>query len=440
MKTPVSIALLLALLSPCAALASDATSAPIADVNESYRLIVNKFYKPVKASAVVDAARTAILDEANKHHVTLSLRDVPSADDEDATTSWIDDAITSAADQTQVPVTTFAYDAIGAMARSVNDRWTAFMSPDEYRAFNAALDPERISGIGVLIQPDPATNFMSLWYVVPGTPADRAGLQSGDILSTVDGTSTKGLKIEDVSKMLRGKPGTGVHLEVARAKDPVRPIDITRSEIQPPTVIAKMLPENIGWVFVTVFGRETPQQFDQALERMRNQGAKALIVDLRGNGGGYVDSALEMASRFIANHPLLTVQQRDQADQTATAPDIVTVHVPVTVLVNGGTASASEIMAGALQDDGAAALVGTRTFGKGVMQTLTPLPDGAAIKITTAHYLTPQRHDINLRGIDPDVQVQEPDGSRLGEVAHDPQLRAAITYLQKKVAEASTKP
>ena len=437
MKKPLSIALFLALISPCAALAQDATSAPIADVNQSYRLLVRNFYKPVNAEAVLDAARKSILDDASKHHVTLSLADAPDTSDEDATLSWLDDAVTGAADATHLSVTTIAYDAMNAMAKSVNDRWTVFMTPDDYRAFNAALDPERISGIGVLIQPDAATNLMGLWYVVPGTPADRAGLQPGDILSTVDGTSTKGLKIEDVSKLLRGKAGTPVRVEVLRGNEPARPVDITRSEIQPPTVIAKMLPDNIGWVFVTAFGKETPVQFDQALDRMRDQGAKALVVDLRGNGGGYVDSALEMASRFIAHRPLLTVQQRDQADQTATAPNLVTVHVPVTVLVNGGTASASEIMAGALQDDGAAALVGARTFGKGVMQTLTPLPDGAAIKVTTAHYLTPARHDINLRGIDPDVQITEPSGSLLGDVSRDPQLKAAIAYLQKKVAEAS---
>lgn len=426
---------LIVLLAPGNVLA-DAQSAPIGDVNESYRLLINHFYKPVTNASLIEAARTALNEEAGKRHVSLTLRDLPSADDEDGAIAWLDDSISDAAQASHTTTTPYAYVAIAAMAKAVNDRWTQFMTPDEYRAFNAALDPEKISGIGVLIRPDPASNLITLNYVVPGTPADRAGLENDDTLVSIDGASTKGMKTEDASKLLRGKAGTSVRLEVTRGTDPVRTYAVTRSEIQPPTVLSRMLPQGIGYVFVLAFGKETPDQFDEALNRLHDQGAKALVVDLRDDGGGYVDSALEMAGRFIANHPLLTVQQRGYPDTTIPARDDVSVHVPVTVLVNQYTASASEIMAGALQDDGVAALVGARTFGKGVMQTLTPLADGAAIKITTAHYLTPLRRDINLKGIDPDVPVDEPKGSRFGEVAHDPQLRAALAVLQKKIAEA----
>ena len=435
------ITLLAALLflAPTLALADGLPSQLEADVNESYRLLAKTYYKPVDVQTLVDAARSAIVDEGNKHHVRVMLSDAPSPDNQDATIAWIDDAIATAAATAHTQPTSFAYAAMSAMAKAVGDRYTTFMTPDDYRAFNNALDPEKISGIGVLIAPDQITGLMSLSYVVPGTPADRAGLLSGDILYAIDGTSTKGLTIESTSKLLRGRAGTIVHLDVDRSGERIHAFDITRSEIQPPTVIGKMLPDSIGYIIVIAFGKDTPAQFDQALRRLRD--AKALVIDLRNDGGGYVDSALEMASRFIANHPLLTVQQRGLPDTTIPAGDDVAVNVPVTMLVNKGTASASEIMAGAMQDDGIAALVGTRTFGKGVMQTLTPLPDGAAIKITTAHYLTPRHHDINLRGIDPDVQIEEPGDSRFGEVAHDPQLRAALAFLQKKIAETgATKP
>jgi carboxyl-terminal processing protease len=429
------VALLLALI-PAAALADALPSSIAADVNESYRLLAKTYYKPIDGQTLVDAARAAIVDEANKHHVRVNLSDAPAADNQEATIAWIDDSIVAAAEASHTAPTPFAYAVMTGMAKAVGDRYTTFMTPEEYRAFNSALDPEKISGIGVLIAPDQATGLMSLSYVVPGTPADKSGLVSGDILYTVDGTSTKGLTVENTSKLLRGRAGTNVHLEVDRSSEHRRSFDITRSEIQPPTVVAKMLPDGIGYIYVIAFGKETPGQFDLALRRLHD--AKALVVDLRNDGGGYVDSALEMASRFIANHPLLTVQQRGLPDATIPAGDDVSVNVPVTMLVNKYTASASEIMAGAMQDDGIAALVGTRTFGKGVMQTLTPLADGAAIKITTAHYLTPRHHDINLRGIDPDVQIEEPSDSRLGEVAHDPQLRAAMAFLQKKIAESET--
>lgn len=243
------------------------------------------------------------------------------------------------------------------------------------------------------------------------------------------------MTIENASKLLRGRPGTSVHLEIDRENERERAFDITRSEVQPPTVISRMMPGGIGYVIVTVFGKETPDQFDTALQRLRDQGAKALVVDLRSNGGGYVESALRMSSRFVAHRqPLLTVEQRGAPDETVHSRSNDIVDLPVSLLVNGGTASASEIMAGAMQDDGVASLIGTRTFGKGVMQTLTPLADGSAIKITTAHYLTPAHRDINLRGIDPDVSVDEPKDSRQGETSRDPQLRAAIAFLQKKIA------
>ena len=178
-------------------------------------------------------------------------------------------------------------------------------------------------------------------------------------------------------------------------------VSITRDNVQPPTVIYRMLADNIGYVWVMAFGRATPTEFDAAITRLNQQGAKALVLDLRNDGGGYVDSALDISSKFIANKALLTVEERGRHDTTIHADATAAITLPVSVLVNQYTASASEITAGALQDDGIAMLVGAKTFGKGVMQTLTPLPDGAAIKITTAHYLTPNRRDINLRGIDP---------------------------------------
>jgi len=410
-------------------------SDPLAgDVNRSYVLLEETFFKDVDRQELIDAARTAISDTARKHGVRLKVAAVHASDDDRATLDGLDAAISDAADTTRAPATEFAYAAIAAMAKAVDDRWTTFMTPDEFKSFKEALDPEKISGIGVLISPDAASGLISIAYVVPGTPADRAGILPGDIITTIDGASTKGFTTEAASKLLRGKAGTVVNLQMQRGAAAPTPVMIVRLDIQPPTVIYKMLPGNIGYIYVIAFGQETPEQFDTAVRRLKDQNAKALVLDLRNDGGGYVESALEISSRFIAQRPLVTVQERGLPDKTYDARSDVTIDVPVSVLVNEYTASASEITAGALQDDGIAHLIGARTFGKGVMQTLTELPDGAAIKITTAHYLTPSRRDINLKGIDPDLVVGENKDARPGDVAHDAQLRAAVDELQKKIA------
>jgi carboxyl-terminal processing protease len=405
-------------------------------VNDSYRLLVKTYYQPVAPQRLVDAARAAIVDDARTHNLRVAVDPVVASDDTDGTLAELDQAIADAAESEHVPATEVAYAAIDGMARSVDDRYTIFMTPERFKEFNEALDPERISGIGVLINVDPATKLISITYVIPGTPADRGGLVAGDVIASIDQTSTKGLSVDDASKLLRGKPGTLVHLSISHNAAPAHDVAITRSEIQPPTVVFKMLPDDIGYIYVLAFGKDTPSEFDTALTRLKDGGAKALVLDLRNDGGGYVDSALEIASRFIEGKALLTVEQRGEPDQTIDAEEGADIFMPVSVLVNQGTASASEITAGALQDDGIAELVGTRTFGKGVMQTLTPLADGSAIKITTAHYLTPRHRDINLKGIDPDLSVDENHNSKFGDPTNDTQLRAAVMMLQKKIADA----
>ena len=407
------------------------------DVNESYRLLRTTYYRAVDEQAILEGARRGLADAAKRHNVDAGVPALHLAGTDDETTDSLDQAIVQMADNAHAPVAEFAYAAIDGMAKAVGDKYTAFFTPDEFKRFNQALDPDRISGIGVLIEGD-ESGSIRLSYVVPGTPADRAGLQQGDVIATIDGTATKGLTTEAASRLLRGKAGTVVHLGVTENATDVREVSITRSEVQPPTVVYHMLPDNIGYINVLVFGRATPSEFDLALSRVKDAGARAIVLDLRNDGGGYVDSALDIVSRFVARKPILTVQQRGVPDTTYRAENSVMASLPMTILVNQNTASASEITAGALQDDGIGSLVGTRTFGKGVMQTLTPLPDGAAIKITTAHYLTPLKRDINLKGIDPDLRIDENQNARFGEVGKDAQLRAAIDILQKKIADVKT--
>jgi carboxyl-terminal processing protease len=236
--------------------------------------------------------------------------------------------------------------------------------------------------------------------------------------------------------MLRGAAGTPVKIDAQRAGRSLGVLSITRSEVQPPTVIYKLLPQQIGYIAVFAFGRETPDEFSLALDRLQKANVRGYVIDLRNDGGGYVNSALDISSKFIKGDPLLTIQERGPRSTTIDSGADALPRKPMAILVNGGTASASEITAGALQDDGIALLVGERTYGKGVMQSLTELPDGAAIKITTAHYLTPKNRDINLKGIEPDYSVPENKDAIIGEIEHDAQLQAAITILSKKIADA----
>jgi carboxyl-terminal processing protease len=404
-----------------------------ADVGESYRLLTTTYYDAVDPQVLLAAASDALATAARKHGTSITPPVLHVESDREATLDELDDAIVASARAAHATASDFAYAAIDAMAKATNDRYTQFFTPGEFKSFNEALDPERIGGIGVMIEPDAPSGSVHISYVLPSTPAERAGLRVGDVLTAVNGTATKGLNVEGVSGLLRGKPGTVVTVSLRRDDAPLD-LSITRDNVQPPTVIYKMLPNGIGYLWIIAFGRATPGEFDAAISRLYEQGAKALVLDLRNDGGGYVNSALDISSRFIANKALLTVEQRGQRATTIDAEGNPSINFPVTVLVNQYTASASEITAGALQDDGIASLVGAKTFGKGVMQTLTPLPDGAAIKITTAHYLTPNHRDINLRGIDPDVRVDENKDARFGDADQDAQLRAAVALLQKKIA------
>lgn len=428
----------LSLLAFAPASAMEATSAspsPLLDVRESYRLLVSKPYAPVPRQTILDGARAALLKLAAAKHVRVDLPAL-QATDESSDIAALDSAIASVQAATHLPLATVAYSALDGMAAAMHDRWTMFFDPKQLRDFNRFLDPSKIFGIGVMIQPDPKTEYMRAAFVVPGTPADRAGIRRDDEFVSIDGVSVKGLKASAVSAKLRGRAGTPVTVGIERDEKPPFAITLNRSEIIPPTAIFKMLPHHIGYISVYAFGQATPDQVAIALERLDAQGARAYVLDLRGNGGGFVGSSLRILSFFLSGKPMLTVERRDRQDQTINAPDSRIPSKPMVVLVDGNTASASEITAGALRDDGVALLVGTKTFGKGVMQTLTDLPGRTAIKITTAHYLTPNHHDINLRGIVPDVSVKENKGAIWGDISKDAQLRVAVELLQKKIALA----
>ncbi len=410
------------------------------ELSYSYRQLLNQYYKDVDPQHALDAARSHIIvllrhDGIKKPVLPAFHATNNPTSDERALTSTVNIAVTKYGSKASARDITYA--AIAGLLNSTGDRYTTFLSPKEYAELNAGLDAQAFGGVGLSIGIDDATKQLKVESVIEGGPAEKVGIQSDDMVVTIDGKPTKGKSLDDDSKMLRGKPGTLVHLLIVRDAKPLPVITITRAQIKPPSVTAKLLDGDIGYARLAVFGATTADELGAALRKLNAQGAKAYVLDLRDNGGGYLNSAIDVSSQFISTGPIVSVAERSGSTREYDADDVATAPKPLVVLVNKYTASASEITSGAIQDDGVGTLVGTKTFGKGVVQTIFPLPDGAAVKITTARYLTPSGRDINHLGITPNVFVAEAKDAKLGDPTNDTQLSAAISVLHQKLADNS---
>jgi carboxyl-terminal processing protease len=399
-------------------------------IGEVFDLLTQTFYRPLSGDQVKMGAEGAILAYARRQgarNPTLSRHKNAGA------ASIIADVDEAAGKYHLDPIET-AYAALHGMALSTNDRWTEFFTPKEFGSFDAPLDPKSIYGIGIVVGTDATTKLARAIYVIPNGPADEAGIADGDMITEVSGTSTRGLSQEAITQLLRGSNGSIVRL-VVRREGADRPVSVIRASVHAPTVIAKSLPGKVGYIFVAVFAQPTADEFAAALERLQKEQARAIVLDLRNDGGGYVSAAVSIASHFFGTGAVVTSVPRTGPTVTQYSNDETPqVTLPVAVLVNGYTASASEILAGALHDNHAATLFGTRTFGKGVEQTVSRFPGGAAIKITSARYLTPANHDLNGKGIEPDVSIGLNNHAVVGDPARDSQLGAALDYVRRQIA------
>ncbi len=327
-----------------------------------------------------------------------------------------------------------AYAGIQGMMKALHDKWTVFLDPKEYSFFNTVLDGSNYAGVGIVIGVDPVSKHIMVQQVIDDGPASKAGIQAGDVMLSIAGQDTTGMTIPAASKLLRGPAGTTVVLVTQRpGAAATTSLTLQRSAVRTPSVLARMLPGNIGYLQVLVFGSSTGQETDEALARLDKAGAVAYILDLRNNGGGYLNAAIDVSSKFIPDGPIVSIDSRSKPFTTFDSDDTAIAPRPLAVLVNGNTASASEITSGAIQDSGAGVIIGSRTYGKGVVQTVYPLPDGSAIKITTARYLTPDGRDLNAVGIDPDVIVPDVDPQNVGQLDTDGQLRRAVTIIQSRL-------
>ncbi len=276
---------------------------------------------------------------------------------------------------------------------------------------------------------------------IPGGPAEKAGLKAGDMIIEVNDTSTFGMSLSEAVGRIRGKTGTAVSLLVSRPGTP-KPLElkIVRSKIDFPTVEHKLVERNIGYLRINNFNEISAEKASDALTDLREKKVKGLLLDLRGNPGGALESCLETAGMFLPGGPIVYVQAKGAEPLPRLAPKQE--HgfgLPVVALIDGGSASAAEILAGALQDRGVAKLVGERTFGKGLVQTVIRLKDSSALVVTTAKYFTPNHHIVDEKGIAPDKEVKQPDRAEFLS-DKDTQAKVALQMLQEEIALKAVSP
>ncbi len=330
--------------------------------------------------------------------------------------------------------TKLTYGAIEGMLKTLGDPYTRFMPPDTYKNFRTESEGS-FEGIGAVLgvsnKDKPEESYPLVLKPFEGGPAQKAGLKMNDIILKVDGKPTKGKVLDEVVRWIRGPRGSKVVLTIKRKGEP-KPLEITiiRQRVNLPTVEHEVK-EGIGLIRLYSFNEHAVDELDKALSDLQAKHVKGIILDLRDNPGGLLKAAVGVASRFIASGPIVYVEERGN-NETVLKVVPTSIHeysLPMAVLVNKGSASASEIVSGALQDSGRAVLVGETTFGKGLVQTVIPLRDGSAVAITTARYLTPHKRDINHKGIQPDYEVKLTEADLKAE--RDPQLEKALELVKK---------
>jgi carboxyl-terminal processing protease len=314
---------------------------------------------------------------------------------------------------------------IDGMVLGLDDKYSRYFSPEEFKSFK-----ESFQGIygGIGIYADFVDDMVVVVSTMKDSPGEKAGLLEGDAIIGVNGESVAGKSINEIVALIKGEPDTEVTLTVKRNENEVFDVSIIRKYIDNPTVYTEMLTESpeFGYVQIAGFSQKTYPEFLEEMNELLAQGPKGLIIDLRGNPGGELEAIVNVTGSFIPEGPVI-----HQVDNKGEIKSIVTsgntLDMPIVVLTNGGTASAAEAMTGALQDNGVAYVIGTKTFGKGIVQTIFPLGNGGGLELTTHKYLTAGKRDIHEVGITPDLVVE-----LTSEDTYDKQLEAAIDYLKEK--------
>lgn len=329
-----------------------------------------------------------------------------------------------------VPLERLNEGALKGMVEATGDRHSDYFSPEEYKRFVEHFETS-FSGIGVTVEMSQRTGLVTVVSPIKGSPGERAGIRAGDAIVKVDDRDITNLTLNEALVLIRGPKGTKVQLTVHRDGQPEPLVfQITRDTITQPTLEHKMLESSIGYIQLYEFKKGSARQVQDAVADLRSQGMNRLILDLRQNPGGLLNEAVDISSMFVpGGQPVVHIVERGKAKKTLKSHGQKAWELPLVVLIDGGSASASEILAGAVKDLKIGTLLGVKSFGKGSVQTFWEFPDGAGIKLTTAKYLTAGEKSINGVGIDPDIVVENPDKVLPGEKG-DPQLAEAIKYIK----------
>ena len=301
--------------------------------------------------------------------------------------------------------------AVEGMLKALGDRWSSYYDPSEYASFEDALEG-RYSGVGLWVRPSRDGVLVS--SVQTESPAAEAGIAPGDLITSIDEWPASTSSVGDVVQRLRGPAGTTVTVGVVR-EGVASSVTVTRTVLEASDVTVEHLADGVMRIDIRTFTRGVGRNVRDAMNNDPDSHAGGVILDLRGNPGGLLDEAVEVASAFLDGGPVVSYEQRDAADRTLNAIGAGDTQTPVVVLVDGGTASAAEVVAAALQDRSRAVIVGSRTYGKGSVQEPSVLPDGSAIEFTIGRYLTPAGRVIDGRGIEPDVLVDPLEAPEIAE-------------------------
>lgn len=401
-------------------------------VSLAYQQVERVYYKPVDNSVLLSGERNGILALLKMKHINGSSLPASGARGDSVDAAALTRVLSYAQSHYGTRVgndgqSQLTQAALRGMMSGLGDPYTVYLSPQEIRQLNESLDGGNFGGIGVFIYQLKTGDIIV--QPIEGLPAARAGM-GDDIIDTVNGVPVKGVALDKVERMIRGDAGTSVtitaHPYKKSAKQTFR---ISREIIHVPTVKAK-IENNIEYVRLSDFGSTSAEEVRKAMINGKAHNVKGYILDLRDNGGGLLDAAVNISSIFLPHGTVVSTIDRQgvKLDQDAKGNSISGLR-PLVVLVNKYTASASEITSGAIQDYKLGVLVGTKTFGKGVVQSIYPMPDDGALKITTARYVTPLGRDIHHKGIQPDVVVEQDPDPALIDTPRDKQLAAAKARL-----------
>jgi carboxyl-terminal processing protease len=343
-----------------------------------------------------------------------------------------------------------AYIAIRSTLKKLGDPYTRFMDPRQFQSLNNQTSGE-MSGVGIRLEANPRTQQLVVAEAIENSPASKAGIKTGDAIVAIDGKSTKNMTLESAIGLIRGEIGKSITLKIARGSANPFDIPLTRAQIEVSSVFSAVKQEGrlkVGYIRLSEFSSHSSEQMQKAIKDLNRQQVNAYVLDMRGNPGGLLQASVEIARMWLDNGTIVKTVDRKGGNEDFRAVQGALTQLPMAVLVDGNSASASEILAGALKDNRRAQIVGTQTFGKALVQSVHSLSDGSGMAVTVAHYYTPNGTDIGHKGVTPDVKIDLnmleqrnlADSPALMGSAQDPQYVRAIAVLQTKPNLASPNP